>query len=325
MLEFESGSNDPMAFILVVILIQFIQTSTMGVGGILLSFGIQFVVGGAIGYVAGKLTVYVVNKMNMNNQSLYGILLLSIVFATFSITDILNGNGYLAVYIAGIIFGNAKIVYRRDITSFMDGITWLLQIIMFIVLGLLVNPHEILDIALFATLIGIFLIIIGRPLSVLLCLLPFRKLKLKSKIYVSWLGLRGAVPILFATYPVVANIEGSTQIFNIVFFITILSLILQGTTVTFVANLLGLATPLKEKDSEFGVEMPEEIDTHLSDIVLTEDMLIHGDRLMDLSIPQGTLIILVKRNNEFIIPNGSLHLHVGDKLLTMSAKDDDKK
>ena len=252
MLELESGSNDPMAYMLTIVLIQFIQSDGMGTGNIIGSFIIQFLVGAAAGYILGKLAILILNKINIDNQSLYPILLLTFVFFTFAITDLLRGNGYLAVYIAGMMVGNHKITFRKEIATFMDGLTWLFQIIMFLMLGLLVNPHEMIEVAVVALLIGVFMIVIGRPLSVFLCLLPFRKITLKSRLFVSWVGLRGAVPIIFATYPVVANVEGSNMIFNIVFFITIVSLIVQGTSVSFVARLLHLSTPLEKTGNDFG-------------------------------------------------------------------------
>lgn len=320
MLELESGSNDPMAYMLTIVLIQFIQSSGMGTGEILGSFVVQFLVGGAGGYLLGKLAILILNKINIDNQSLYPILLLAFVFFTFAITDRLHGNGYLAVYIAGMMVGNHKIMHRKEMATFMDGLSWLCQIVMFLMLGLLVNPHEMLGVALVATLIGVFMIIIGRPLSVFLCLLPFRKINFKSRLFVSWVGLRGAVPIIFATYPVVANVESSNLIFNIVFFITIISLILQGTTVSFVARLLHLSTPLEKTGNDFGVELPEEINSDLRDITVTEEMIANGDTLKEMNLPKGTLVMIVKREEEFIIPNGTLKLHVGDKLLLISEK-----
>jgi len=261
------------------------------------------------------------NKLNIDNQALYPILLLAFVFFTFSITDLLKGNGYLAVYIAGIMVGNNKIMHRKEIYTFMDGLTWLFQIIMFLCLGLLVNPHELLDIALVATLIGVFMIVIGRPLSVFLCLLPFgKKITNRSRLFVSWVGLRGAVPIIFATYPVVAQVPGADVIFNIVFFITIVSLVIQGTTVSLAARLLKLSTPLEKTGNEFGVELPEEIDSDLSDMTVTTEMLEEGDTLKDITLPNGALVMIVKRGTEFLIPNGSLKLHLGDKLLLISDK-----
>lgn len=320
MLELESGSNDPMAYMLTIVLIQFIQSDGMGTGNIIGSFIIQFLVGAAAGYILGKLAILILNKINIDNQSLYPILLLSFVFFTFAITDLLRGNGYLAVYIAGMMVGNHKITFRKEIATFMDGLTWLFQIIMFLMLGLLVNPHEMIEVAVVALLIGVFMIVIGRPLSVFLCLLPFRKITLKSRLFVSWVGLRGAVPIIFATYPVVANVEGSNMIFNIVFFITIVSLIVQGTSVSFVARLLHLSTPLEKTGNDFGVELPEEIDTDLSDMTITMEMLNEADTLKDMNLPKGTLVMIVKCGDEFLIPNGTLKLHVGDKLLLISEK-----
>ena len=325
MLELESGSNDPMAYMLTIVLIQFIQSDGMGVGDIAVSFFVQFIVGITAGYVLGKLAILMLNKLNLDNRALYSILLLAFIFFTFSLTDLLKGNGYLAVYIAGIMVGNNKIMHRREINTFMDALTWLSQIIMFLCLGLLVNPHELLGISVVALLIGVFMIIIGRPLSVFLCLLPFRKITTNSKIFISWVGLRGAVPIIFATYPVVAGVEGSANIFNIVFFITILSLVIQGTTVSSVARLLHLSTPLEKTGNDFGVELPEEIDSDLKDMTITHQMLEEAETLKDMNIPKGTLVMIVKRGDEFLIPNGTLKLHAGDKLLLISEKDKEGK
>ena len=324
MLELESGSNDPMAYMLTIVLIQFINGEVSGVGNILLSFGQQFLFGGAIGYGSGRLTVYIINKLNLDNKSLYSVFMLAVAFFTFAFTDLFKGNGYLAVYIAGMIIGNSKIANRKEVSTFFDGLTWLFQIVMFILLGLLVNPKEMLDAAPVALLIGVFMIFAGRPLSVLISLLPFRNLNKRSRLYISWVGLRGAVPIIFATYPVVAGIDGSHQIFNIVFFITLLSLMLQGTTLPFFARKLRLSAPMEKTGNDFGVELPEEIDTDLSDLTVTPDMLTGGDTLKEVVLPDGALVMIVKRGKEFLVPNGSLHLQAGDKLLLISEGDKDK-
>ncbi len=318
MLELESGSNDPMAYMLTIVLIQVIQSGGMHIGSIFGSFVVQFVVGAGAGYLLGKLAVIMLNKLNIDNQSLYPILLLAFVFFTFSLTDRIHGNGYLAVYIAGIIVGNSRIPNRRETSTFMDGLSWLCQIIMFLTLGLLVNPHELINIAIVASLIGVFMIVVGRPLSIFLCLLPFRKINTRSKIFVSWVGLRGAVPIIFATYPVVSEVPGANIIFNIVFFITILSLVIQGTTIPFFAKKLNLSTPLEKTGNDFGVELPEEINSDLRDVTVTLEMLDKADTLKDMNLPKGTLVMLVKRGDEFLIPNGSLKLCEGDKLLFIS-------
>ena len=319
MLELESGSNDPMAYMLTIVLIEFINTSGMHIGSIAATFAIQFVVGAIAGYAFGRLAVLMLNRLNIDNQALYPILLLAFVFFTYSLTDLLRGNGYLAVYIAGIIVGNNKIKYRREVYTFMDGLTWLGQIIMFLCLGLLVNPHEMLEVAVVASLIAVFMILVGRPLSVFLCLLPFgKRINLRSRVFVSWVGLRGAVPIIFATYPVVENVPGASQIFNIVFFITIISLIVQGTTVSGMARWLGLSSPMPKEGNDFGVELPDEIDSRLSDLTISAEHLANGDTLKDLNLPKGTLVMIVRRGNRHLVPDGSLHLLVGDKLLLIS-------
>ena len=315
MLELESGSNDPVAYMLTLLLIQVVGTQDMNVLSILRDLIIQFFFGSIIGYGLGRFSIWIINKINLLNSSLYPILLLSLVFCTFTITDLLHGNGYLAVYIAGVVVGNARIVNRKEINTFMDGLTWLFQIILFLTLGLLVNPHELLDVAGVALLIGAFMILIARPLSVFLCLLPFPKMSSRAKCFVSWVGLRGAVPIIFATYPVLAQIEGASQIFNIVFFITLLSLLVQGMTISPIARWLHLDLPSEKEGNDFGVEISEETNTRLNEIELTENMLEHGKRLMDMHIPAGTLVILVKRKDQFLIPNGQLELMSGDKLL----------
>ena len=316
MLELESGSNDPMAYMLTIVLIQVLSSGdALSTGLLLRDLLVQFLIGGAVGYSMGRLMSWLINKIGLSNSSLYSILLLSMVFMTFIATDLLKGNGYLAVYISGIVTGNAKLVHRKEINTFMDGLTWLFQIIMFITLGLLVNPHELLDTAAVALLIGGFMIVVARPVSVFACLLPFRNLSVRARLFVSWVGLRGAVPIIFATYPVITNIADSHRLFNIVFFITLLSLIVQGMTISSVARWLKLDLPLRKEGNEFGVELPEEIDSQLHDITLTEAMLRNGNRLADMDIPRGSLVMLVKRGNEFLIPNGQMHLQAGDKLL----------
>ena len=319
MLELESGSNDPMAYMLTIALIQVIASgSGFNMGLLVKDLLVQFFVGGVTGYAFGRFAVWLINKVNLSNSSLYPILLLSLVFITFTITDMLHGNGYLAVYILGVVVGNARLVFRKEINTFMNGLTWFGQIVMFLSLGLLVNPHEMLEVSISALLIGLFMIFVARPLTVGLCLIPFRQMTFKAKCFVSWVGLRGAVPIIFATYPVVSQIPGSQYIFNIVFFITLLSLIFQGMTIAPVAKWLNLDLPEEKEGNDFGVEIPEEIDSQLTDVTLTAEMLENGNRLMDMNISSGTLVMLVKRGKEFMIPNGRMELKVGDKLLYIS-------
>ncbi len=319
MIELESGSNDPMAYMLTIILIQIIGSGAdLDAVEVIKNLLVQFLVGAFLGFVIGKLAVKQINKINLPNSSLYPILLLSVVFITFTITDMLNGNGYLAVYIAGMVTGNEKLTYRREITTFMDGMTWLFQIVMFLVLGLLVNPHEMFGVGLVSLLIALFMIFVSRPISVFACLLPFRNMTTKARLFVSWVGLRGATPILFATYPVVAGVEGSNQLFDIVFFITLISLLVQGMSISKVAKLLKLDLPEEKTGNAFGVELPDELDSKLNDITLTEEMLTKGNRLVDMNLPKGTLVMIIKRGEEFIVPNGTMELKVGDQLLLIS-------
>jgi len=324
LLELESGSNDPMAYMLTIALIQFCKFGELSTWSIVLHFILQFVLGLLMGALIGRAAIWVINKIHLNNVALYPVIMLSIVFFTFSITELVKGNGYLAVYITGIIMGNTPFVRKRECMRFMDGITWLCQAVVFLTLGLLVEPHQLIKVALPATLIGLFMIFFARPLTVMITLLPFKKPTFKPKLFASWVGLRGAVPIIFATYPVVAGVEGSDVIFNVVFFITILSLLIQGTTITWIAKLLNVATELPKEGNLFGIELPEEIDSKLWDIIVTEELLTGGNQLKDMNIPQGVLVIMIKRGDAYLVPNGTLELLPDDHLLLISQSDADQ-
>ena len=321
LLEFESGSNDPMAYMLTIVMIQIIQggeTTNVDILRIIFNFLIQFGFGLIFGYLLGRGCVWIINKINLQNKSLYPILMLSFIFFVFSFTNLFNGNGYLAVYVAGIVMGNSKLTENKSINSFLDGVTWLVQIVMFLVLGMLVNPNEMFKIALPALIVGIFVILVGRPLSVFLCLLPFKDIEKKSKLFVSWVGLRGAAPIIFATYPVVEGVPGATFIFNMVFFITLTSLIIQGTSITKVADMLKLSVVKDDRPENFGVDIPEELNTILQQQVVKDEAY-----LKDYPLPEGTLVMIVERKNKYIVPNGKLFLKKDDKLLLISAKKDE--
>ncbi|MDL2256013.1 potassium/proton antiporter [Parabacteroides sp. OttesenSCG-928-G06] len=320
-LELESGSNDPMAYMLTIILISYIQSGDMSLGGAALSLVVQLGIGALAGYLLGRAAVFIINKIDIDNESLYPILLLAVTFFTFAATTLCKGNGYLAVYIAGLVLGNAKIVHKKSIGTFFDGFTWLWQIVMFLTLGLLVNPSELLPIAPIGLGVGIFMIIFARPISVFLCLLPFRNFTTKGKLYISWVGLRGAVPIIFATYPLIAGVEHAGMIFNVVFFITILSLLIQGTTVTKAAEWLGMVDEPPRKD-DFGIDLPEEIKSAMSEIEITKEVLCHGNKLMELTLPDHTLAVMVKRGNSYFIPKGNTELFEKDKLLMISDNDE---
>lgn len=318
MLELESGSNDPMAYMLTLVLIQVVSAGGVTAGDVASMLLVQFAIGSLAGYLLGRAAVWFTNKLMLANTSLYPIVMLGLVFLIYSVADVCHGNGFLAVYIAGIVVGNSTIAFKREISTFLDGATWLLQIVLFLILGLLVNPHEMMAIAFAGALIGIFMILVARPLSVMICLLPFKNINFKSRLFASWVGLRGAAPILFATYPIIAEVEGANIIFNVVFFVTILSLIIQGTTLSPVAQLLKISEPEPEQPDHFGIELPEELETNLNALDVTAEMLVDGVTLKEIPLPKGALVMLIRRNQEFIVPNGSVQLRVGDRLLMLS-------
>ena len=334
MLELESGSNDPMAYVMTIVLIQvakLLYEPASSISGInyshlilssLQTLFLQMTIGSLAGVAIGFAAVWTLKRVKLNSAPLYSILLLAVSLFAFSMTQMIQGNGYLAVYIAGLIIGNKPMNNRKEILSFMDGMTWIMQIGMFLSLGLLVNPHEMLHVAPIALLIGLFLIFIGRPLTVFLCLLPFRKISFRAKLFTSWVGLKGAVPIIFATYPIVEGIPGSEQIFNIVFFITLLSLIFQGMSIPRVAKLLHLNLPMEKVPETFGIEIPEEAGK-LQDYTLTDDDLEGGNTLKEIQFPQGARVVIIRRDDKFIIPDGSVELQSGDQLLIIYGETDE--
>ena len=325
LLELESGSNDPMAYILVILLIQMLggEGEQISISGALLMFVVQMALGILAGYLFGRASVWVMNKININNASLYSVLLLACVFFTFSFTSIINGNGYLAVYIAGLMVGNNKMANKRTVVTFFDGITWLFQIIMFLMLGLLVDLRAALhpNVLFLAISAGAFLMFVARPLATMICLAPFRKLSRKARGYISWVGLRGAVPIIFATYPLVEKIPAAELIFNVVFVMTIMSLIVQGTTVSSMANLFGLA--YTEKESKFDDALQDKMKSAFTEIAVTEQMLSGGNTLNKVSLPDNTLVVMVCRDGDYFVPKGGAELQLGDKLLILSDRNDE--
>lgn len=334
MLELESGSNDPMAYVMTIVLIQvakLLYEPASSISGInyshlilssLQTLFLQMTIGSLAGVAIGFAAVWTLKRVKLNSAPLYSILLLAVSLFAFSMTQMIQGNGYLAVYIAGLIIGNKPMNNRKEILSFMDGMTWIMQIGMFLSLGLLVNPHEMLHVAPIALLIGLFLIFVGRPLTVFLCLLPFKKISFRAKLFTSWVGLKGAVPIIFATYPIVEGIPGSEQIFNIVFFITLLSLIFQGMSIPRVAKLLHLNLPMEKVPETFGIEIPEEAGK-LQDYTLTDDDLEGGNTLKEIQFPQGARVVIIRRDDKFIIPDGSVELQSGDQLLIIYGETDE--
>ena len=325
MLELESGSNDPMAYMLTVVLIQLITSGnqdTVTYGPAIMKFFVQFFVGISAGFFLGKAAVWLINKINLENDSFYPILLFTCGLFIFSATYIIKGNGFLAVYLAGLVIGNSKFAHKRLSLRVFDGLTWLSQLILFLTLGLLVNPYQLLPIASVSILIGAFMIFGARPLTVFISLLPFRKTPVRDKIFISWVGLKGAVPILFAIFPFTAEIASSQFIFNIVFFITLMSLLLQGTSLTRVAQWLNLSNEPEMEFKDFDVELEEEIKYVLTEIEITESWLEKGNRLKNLPIPKRTSVMLIKRESKYLAPKPNVILTKNDKLLVLTTDAD---
>jgi len=318
LLELESGSNDPMAYMLTIVLIQVVGGGETTPLEIFTNFLIQFALGGFIGFAMGKCITLLINYINLKNRSLYSILVLASIFFTFTLADMAKGNGYLAVYIAGIMVGNSKLIYRREISTFLDGLTWFFQIIMFLVLGLLVSPHRMFFLAVPAIVLSLIIIFISRPLSVFVCLFPYRKQFPKNaRRFASWVGLRGAAPIMFATYPIVYGVEGSDLIFNIVFFVTLFSLVVQGMTLSKAANKLELVEEGLVEEEDYGIELSESFDRKVREHIISEPDLANGNRIMDISVHNGSVIVLVKRGEKNLTPKGSLELQINDRLLLL--------
>lgn len=325
LLELESGSNDPMAYMLTIVFMGIIQSGNdPNIGMVTLTIVVQLVVGAGMGYLLGKGAVTIINRIRMDNSSFYPILLLTLGIFIFASTYYLKGNGYLAVYIAGLVIGNAKFSHKRTSMKFIDGVAWMGQILLFITLGLLVNPAELIDVIVPALIVSAFLIFIGRPLTVFLTLLPFRKIGFRDNLYISWVGLRGAVPIIFAIIPLAAGIPDARWIFNMVFVITIVSLLVQGTSLPIVAKWLKLAEkPQKHKAFEdFDVEFAEEIKSAMTEILITQETLSYGKNLIEMPLPDKTLVVMVKRGEQYFVPTGQTELLAGDKLLVISDNED---
>ena len=322
-LELESGANDPMAYVLVLTFISLVlQGGEPHYGSALLMLVTQLAIGAVAGWLFGKAMVWTINKINLDNVALYPILVLAGSFFVFAATYYLKGNSYLAVYLAGLVVGNSRFVHKRSTRNFFDAITWLAQLSMFLILGLLVNPTELKTVLVPGLLISIVMIFVTRPLSVFASLAPFRHYTLRDRVFVSWVGLRGAVPIIFAILCRASGVPHSEEMFNIVFLCTLVSLVVQGTTLPLVARWLRVSKAPRERpralSSDFDIDFPEEIKSATMEIEITPAMLEHGARLMDLGMPEKTLVIMVKRGDHYFVPTGMTILHAADRLMVIS-------
>ncbi|MDP1715105.1 MAG: potassium/proton antiporter [Anaerolineales bacterium] len=321
LIELESGSNDPMAVFLTIGMIQMLTQPDVQIIDLFGSFILQIAVGVLFGFVFGKIIVFLANRIQLGFEGLYPVLTLSIVFLTYSLTNAAYGSGFLAVYLAGIVAGHQDFVHRRSVTRFHDGVAWLMQITMFLTLGLLVYPSELIPIIGTGLLIAVALMFIARPISVFISLLS-SKFSIQEKTLISWVGLRGAVPIILATFPLLAGLPQAESIFNIVFFVVLTSALLQGASIPYVTKLLGVDAPVVKKPI-YPIEYTpvSGYKNELKELAIPAGSSMDGKTIVELSLPQEFLIILIARSHEFITPSGGITLLAGDILIVLADKE----
>lgn len=318
-LEFESGSNDPMAVFLVTAIISSMQYENFSFISIFPMLLKQMSIGGGLGYFAGIGMAFTLNKLRLEFEGLYTVLSMAMVLIIYSTSQLIDGNGFLSVYVAGVVLGNQSFVFKKSLILLHDGISWLMQSLMFLTLGLLIFPSEVFKIKGEGLFVALFMIFIARPLSVFISL-SFSSFNWREKTLVSWIGLRGAVPIVLATYPLVAGIYKAEYIFNLVFFVSVTSLLFQGTTIPFVAKLLKLELPESKKEHYAEYTSHATLNQNINFISIPHDSPIQGKTIVDLHLPDDLLIVLIERNEEIIIPRGSTILKGDDKLMIMAHK-----
>ena len=317
MLELESGSNDPMAIFLTVGCIEVITGKTPMGFGLVRLFASQMIVGAIVGIGMGYLAVRVVNRIRLETAGLYPILVTGFGLLTFGVTVALGGSGFLAVYFAGIVIGNSRLVFQRGIRQFHDAAAWLSQILMFVVLGLLSFPSRLIAVAPQALLIGAVLILVARPLAVAPLLLPFR-FSPREVLFISWVGLKGAVPITLATFPLLFGTPAASQTFDVVFFVVVLSALVQGWSLPTVARWLGL-----EEESEvtppvtLEISSLQHVEGDIVDYSISRDSRAAGRTVKQLALPAGVVIALVSRDDKLVPPQGSTRLEAGDHVIVI--------
>ncbi len=309
-----------MAVFLTISSIQLLLYPESNVLKLILMFVLQMGLGAGFGLAFGKLMVYLINKLNFSYEGIYPVFSLAMCVLIFSISNVIGGSGFLAIYIAGVLVGNSSFVHKKSMIRFFDGLGTLGQIAMFLTLGLLVFPSHLIAVTGTGLLVAAFLIFIARPLSVFISL-SFFKFKLNEKIFVSWVGLRGAVPIILATFPLLAGVVNADIIFNVVFFIVLTSVLLQGWTLVPAAKILRVDAPL-EKKKQYPIEFNpiEGVDTELIDFIIPYDSGVTKKPIVELGFPDDSRIVLIWRNEKSIVPSGGTILEEGDTILTLVNK-----
>lgn len=321
LLELESGSNDPMAIFLTIGLIEIIKNPTVGYFALIEILFLQFGIGTIVGLSMGRVIVYIMNKTKFYYEGIYPVLFLAFAFMVYGGTNLIGGSGFLAVYFSGIIVGNKDFVHKKSLMRFFDGLAWLGQISMFLTLGLLVFPSNLVPIVGIGLLLSIILMFAARPAAVYISLI-FSKMSFKEKAFVSWVGLRGAVPIILATFPLLAGVKYADLIFSIVFFIVLTSALLQGWTLTPVAKLLKLDAPfLKKIKTPIEFESRDGDTNDLYDFYISENSAAIGKTIIELGMPKESLIVMINRNEQYIVPSGSTSIEKGDIVLVLMSKE----
>ncbi len=319
-LELESGSNDPMAYVLTIAFLTLVINQDQSFVSIIPLFFQQMIFGGLAGILFGISSKYIINKIKLDFEGLYPVLVIALMFITFSTTNFIGGNGFLAIYICAVYLGNQDLIHKKTIMKMFDGFAWLMQIVLFLTLGLLVFPSQIIPYMGIGLLISLFLIVIARPIGVFLSLIFF-KMKMKRRFYISWVGLRGAVPIVFATYPLLAGIDKANMIFNIVFFISVTSILIQGTTLSIVAKWLGVGIPEKQKKlTTTDMLLAENPKAEMKELQITSDCYAVNKKIVELGFPKNAIIAMIKRNDSYIIPNGLTKIETKDILIVLADK-----